>query len=49
MYETVRIIKGHRVYRMTGTHSHYYVDLAKGQRCTFKSIKAAVQFIEQTF
>ena len=50
MFETVRIVKGYRVYRMTGTKSIYHVDLKvlehSKMRMTFKTIKSAVEYIE---
>lgn len=55
MYETVKTVKGHDIYRMKGMRGHYYVNIrendAKGWKefhC-FKTIKAAAEFIERTF
>ena len=54
MYEVVKIVKGYKITRMVGAKSHYYVsvreDDGKGFRefHTFKTIKAAVKFIEET-
>lgn len=47
MYETVKTIKGYKVKRMVGTHGFYHVDVCKGKYYTFKTIKAAVEFIEK--
>lgn len=51
MYETVRVVKGYEVYRMKGTHGCYHVNVKEGKGWkefhTFKTIKAAVEFIEK--
>lgn len=51
IYETVKTVNGHRIYRMVGTHGFYYVDI---KHCgegivfrTFKTIKSAVAFCEE--
>lgn len=50
MYEVVRIVKGYEIKRMIGTHGHYHVLIREGKGFkefhTFKTIKAAVEFIE---
>lgn len=52
MYETVKIIKGHEIKRMKGTKGFYHVNIREGKGFrefhTFKTIKAAVEFIETT-
>ena len=52
MYETVKTVKGHDIYRMKGTHGAYHVNIREGKGWkefhTFKTIKAAVEFIETT-
>lgn len=52
MYEVVKIIKGYEIKRMVGTHGAYHVTVREGQGFkefhTFRTIKAAVQFIEKT-
>lgn len=51
MYETVRIVKGYRIYRMIGCRGCYHVDLQVWEHSkkymTFKTIKAAVEYIEK--
>ena len=49
IYETVKTVKGHDIYRMIGTHGFYHVDLDAHRAVNFKTIKAAVEFIERTF
>lgn len=50
MYEVVKTIKGYDITRMKGTHGVYHVNVKeeKGYRefHTFRTIKAAIQFIE---
>ena len=50
MYETVKIVKGHAIYRMKGTKGFYHVNIREGKGWkeyhTFRTIKAAVEFIE---
>lgn len=46
MYETVKVVNGHKIYRMVGTHGFYHVDIRKGVSCNFKTIKAASAFCE---
>ena len=52
MYEVVRVVKGYEIKRMKGTHGHYHVNVREGKGWreyhTFKTIKAAVEFIEKT-
>lgn len=52
MYEVVKVVKGYEIKRMIGTHGHYHVTIReeKGWRefHTFKTIKAAAEFIERT-
>lgn len=52
-YETVKIVKGIAIYRMTGTRGIYHVNIKEGNGWkefhTFKTIKAAAEFIEKTF
>ena len=51
VYETVREVKGYRVYRAKGTTGFYYVNVREGKGWrefhTFKTIKAAFKFIEE--
>lgn len=52
MYETVKIVNGHEIKRMKGTHGAYHVNVReindRGFRefHTFKTIKAAAAFCE---
>lgn len=52
MYETVKVIKGYEIKRMIGTHGAYHVTIREGKGFrefhTFRTIKAAVEFIETT-
>ncbi len=51
MYEVVKVIKGYEIKRMKGTHGAYHVLVREGKGFqefhTFKTIKAAVKFIEE--
>ena len=50
MFEVVKVVKGYEIKRMVGTHGAYTVTVREGKgwrEChTFKTIKAAVKFIE---
>lgn len=50
IYETVRVVKGYAIYRMKGSRGTYHVNVREGKGFrefhSFKSIKAAVEFIE---
>ncbi len=50
MYETVKTINGYEIKRMIGTRGAYHVNVREGKGWrefyTFRTIKAAVQFIE---
>ena len=47
MYEVVKVVNGHEIYRMKGTHGSYWVDIKKGvQKRWFKTQKAAASFCE---
>ena len=52
MYETVKVVKGYEIKRMKGTHGAYHVNIREGKGFrefhTFKTIKAAAEFIEKT-
>lgn len=52
MYETIKTVKGYNIERMKGTRGHYHVTIREGEHFkvyhTFKTIKAAVEFIEKT-
>ena len=52
MYETVKTVKGYAITRMIGTRGFYHVLVREGKGFkefhTFKTIKAAVEFIETT-
>lgn len=45
MYETVKIINGHDIYRMKGTHGFYWVDITTTKKVHFRTIKAAAAYI----
>lgn len=52
LYETVKTVNGHDIYRMKNTHGFYYVNVTKEKNgCvayfSFKTIKAAEAFIIQ--
>lgn len=53
MYEVVKTVKGHEITRMKGTHGYYHVKVREGKEFnveqTFRTIKAAVAFIEATW
>ena len=53
MYETVKTVKGIAITRAKGTHGFYYVNIKEGKGWkefhTFRTIKAATEFIEKTF
>lgn len=50
-YETVKTVKGYDILRMKGTKGTYHVSVREGKGFrefhTFKTIKAAVEFIEK--
>ena len=52
IYETVKTVKGYEIKRMIGTHGAYHVNVKEddgrgfSEFHTFRTIKAAVQFIE---
>lgn len=50
IYETVKTVNGYEIKRMIGTHGAYHVNVREGENWkefhTFKTIKAATQFIE---
>lgn len=52
MYETVKVIKGYEIKRIKGTKGAYHVTVREGKGFrefhTFKTIKAAAEFIETT-
>jgi hypothetical protein len=52
MYEVVRTVKGYEIVRMIGTRGFYHVNVREGKGFkefhTFRTIKAAVEFIEKT-
>ncbi len=47
MYETVRIVKGYEVTRMIGTRGFYTVRLDARRSVNFRTIKAAVEYINK--
>lgn len=53
MYETVKTVKGIEIKRMIETTGAYHVNIREGKGWkefhTFRTIKAAVKFIEETF
>lgn len=44
MYEVVKTVNGHDIYRMKGTRGFYHVRLNKHKRMVFKTIKAATEY-----
>ena len=52
MYETVKTVKGIEIKRMIGTRKAYHILVREGKGFkefhTFRTIKAAVEFIERT-
>ena len=44
MYEVVKTVNGHDIYRMKGTRGVYHVRLNKHSRIVFKTIKAAAEY-----
>ena len=44
MYEVVKTVNGHDIYRMKGTRSFYHVRINKHSRIVFKTIKAAAEY-----
>ena len=50
-YETVKTVKGYEIRRYAGTRGQYFVNVREGKGFrefhTFRSIKAAVEFIER--
>ena len=52
MYEVVKVVKGYAITRMIGTSGVYHVNVREGKGFrefhTFRSIKAATEFIENT-
>ena len=51
MYEVVKVVKGYEIVRRKGTKGAYHVNVREGKGWrefhTFKTIKAAVEFIEK--
>lgn len=52
MYETIKTVKGYEIKRMKGTRGAYHVNVREGKGFrefhTFRTIRAAVEFIEKT-
>lgn len=52
MYEVVKVVKGYEIVRMKGARGFYHVNVREGRGFrelhTFRSIKAAAEFIEKT-
>lgn len=48
MYETVKVVNGHSIYRMAGTRGCYHITVEQGQHykkvATFRTIKAAARW-----
>jgi hypothetical protein len=44
MYEVVKTVNGHDIYRMKGTRGFYHARLNKHSRIVFKTIKAAAEY-----
>lgn len=49
MYEVVKIVKGHEITRMIGTHGFYHVRLTPHTEMCFRTIKAATEYINNNF
>ena len=53
MYEVVKIVKGIAITRMKGSRGCYHVSIREGKGFrefhTFRTIKAATEFIEKAF
>lgn len=58
MYETVKVVKGHAITRMIGSHGTYWITLREitcrnGKvskvQMAFKTIKAAAAYLEANF
>lgn len=53
MYETVKTVKGIQIKRMRGVRGFYHVNIKEGKGFkefhTFRTIKAATEFIEKVF
>ena len=52
MYETVKVVNGYEITRMVGSRGFYHITVREGKGWrefhTFRTIKAAVEFIEKT-
>ena len=46
IYETVKVVNGYEIKRMKGTHGFYHVNVRAGKYYTFRTIKAAAEFIQ---
>lgn len=46
MYETVKVVNGYKIERMTGTRGFFKVYIRKNVYHTFRTIKAATAFCE---
>lgn len=53
MYEVVKVVKGYEIVRLKGSKGAYHVSIKEGKGFkeffTFKTIKAAVEFIEKVY
>ncbi|MCQ2363897.1 MAG: hypothetical protein MJ041_06160 [Acidaminococcaceae bacterium] len=49
IYETVKTVKGHSIYRMKGSKGFYHVKVTANSEVTFHTIKAAAAWIENNF
>jgi hypothetical protein len=49
MYETVKTVKGHEIYRMVGTRKCFHVASGNHSYLTFQTIKAATEYIVNNF
>lgn len=45
MYETVKVVKGYAITRMVGTQRFYIVQINSYKSVDFRTIKAAVEYI----
>lgn len=44
MYETIKMVNGYEIYRMTGTRKCYWININENVRKNFSTIKSAVEW-----
>lgn len=44
MWETVKEVNGHKIFRMAGTRGCYHIRLDEHKEVTFRTIKAAAEW-----